>query len=376
MEDLTGGVQRLQSLLAISRELNSYLKLDELLYLVLDRAMQVVHVEAGTLWLVEEDGCLVPVAARGPRAEALFGLCLRPGEGLAGQVVQRDEPQLVADVAREPAWAGRFDHATGYTTRSMLCVPLRGRKRVIGCLQLINKRSGGRLSEDDLELALAFAGHAAVALENSQLYFRLHTLFHSLIRALVSALDARDPYTSGHSERVARYAVLTGRKLGLDAESLENLEWAALLHDVGKIGIRDYILLQEGPLDREKWEIMKSHPEIGARILENVTPRSLVRGIIEGALCHQEKYDGSGYPQGLKGEEIPLFGRVIAVCDTFDAITTDRPYRKGATFAAALGEIRRCSGSQLDPAVVEAFCAALGEEIAAVQPQERDDSDG
>lgn len=322
--------------------------------------MEVAAAEAGTLWLVEEDGYLAPLMARGPRADSLKGLRLAPGEGLAGQVVERNEPRLVEDVTKDPAWAGRFDQTTSFVTRSILCVPLRARAKVIGCLQLINKLSDNSLfGQDDLELALAFAGHAAIALENGRLYSQLHTLLHSLIGALTSSLDARDPYTHGHSERVARYSLMIGRELGFTAEEMANLERAALLHDIGKIGIRDHVLLQEGPLDKEKYEIMKTHPQIGARILEDVTPRSLVRGIYEGALYHQEKCDGTGYPQGLKDGEIPLVGRIISVADTFDAITTDRPYRKGAPVPEALAEIRRCAGTQFDPQVAAAFCRAM-----------------
>lgn len=363
-------IQKLQTLLEISRELNSYLKAEDLLQLVLEKAMEVAAAEAGTLWLVEEDGYLSPLVARGPRADGLKGLRLAAGEGLAGQVVERNEPRLVEDVTRDPAWSRRFDQTTGFTTRSLLCVPLRARKKVIGCLQLINKTTGnGLFNQGDLNLALAFAGHAAIALENSRLYSHLHTLLHSLIGALTSSLDARDPYTRGHSERVARYSLMAGRELGLTAEELESLERAALLHDISKIGIRDSILLTEGPLDREKWGIMKTHPQIGARILEDVTPRSLVQDIYAGVLYHQEKYDGTGYPQGLKGEEIPLVGRIISVADTFDAITTDRPYRKGAPASEALAEIRRFAGTQFDPRVAEAFCRAMDKLLGAHAPR-------
>lgn len=353
-------IHKLQALLEISRELNSYLQPEDLVQLVLEKAMEVAAAEAGTLWLVGEDGYIAPLVARGPRADGLKGLRLAPGEGLAGQVVARNQPSLVEDVTRDPAWASRFDQTTGFITRSLLCVPLRAREKVIGCLQLINKTTGnGLFNPEDLDLALAFAGHAAIALENSRLYSQLHTLLHSLITALTSSLDARDPYTRGHSERVARYSLMAGRELGLTAEELESLERAALLHDLGKIGIRDHVLLQEGPLDKDKWEIMKTHPQIGARILEDVAPRSLVRDIYAGALYHQEKYDGTGYPQGLKREEIPLVGRIISVADTFDAITTDRPYRKGAPLPEALAEIRRFAGVQFDPQVAAAFCRAM-----------------
>ncbi|MHB1418692.1 MAG: HD domain-containing phosphohydrolase [Bacillota bacterium] len=376
MAELTERVQKLQGLLEISRELNSYLKGEDLLRLVLERAMEVSRAEAGTLWLLEEDGYLVPLVARGPKADGLKGLRLKPGEGLAGQVVQNDEPRLVADVRNDPGWASRFDQSTGFITRSILCVPLRARREVIGCLQLINKMPDQLFDEDDLEISLAFAGHAAIALENGRLFAQLNDLLRSLISALTSSLDARDPYTRGHSERVSGYVVLTAKKLGYTNEALENIERAALLHDIGKIGIRDNVLLQEGPLDKEKWETMKTHPLVGARILENVVPTSLVRGIMEGALYHQEKFDGTGYPQGLRGEDIPLVGRIIAVCDTFDAITTDRPYRKGASIPEALQEIRRCAGTHFDTAVAEAFCLAVEEKEGLQREGENNDHEG
>jgi len=166
-------------------------------------------------------------------------------------------------------------------------------------------------------------------------------------------------FRSGHSERVSKYSLLIGKELGLTAEELEILERAALLHDIGKIGIRDEVLLYQGPLDDHKWKIMRSHPEIGAHILATVRPRHLAEKIQEGALYHQEKYDGSGYPKGIKDDEIPLFARIIAVADAFDAITTDRPYRKGASFSEALAEIKRCAGSHFDPRIVDAFIRAM-----------------
>lgn len=352
----------LQSLLEISRMLNSQLELENLLTMVLEKAIEVVSAEAGTLWIAEEDGCLIPLVARGPKADGLKGLRLKPGEGLAGQVVANNEPRLVEDVHNDPHWAKRFDDSTGFITRSLLCIPLRGRDDVIGCLQFVNKQGGRQFAPADLEVALAFAGQAAIALENSRMYTWQRTLMNSLLRVLASALDARDPYTAGHSERVSKYSVLTARELGFSREEMENLERAALLHDVGKIGVRDHVLLKQGPLNAEEWAVMKSHAELGGKILANVEPLHLAGKLYEGALCHQEKYDGSGYPGGLAGEEIPLVARIIAVADAFDAITSDRPYRKGASFAEALAEIKRCAGTHFDPRVAEAFIKAIAGE--------------
>jgi HD-GYP domain-containing protein (c-di-GMP phosphodiesterase class II) len=188
-------------------------------------------------------------------------------------------------------------------------------------------------------------GLQAAARENKE-------LFMSSIRMLAAAIDAKDPYTRGHSERVKDYSLVIGRSLGYSAAELERLEIAALLHDVGKIGIDDRILRKPTNLTPDEFEIMKTHPDKGAAILAQIEQ---LRDIIPGMRAHHENYDGSGYPQGLKGEEIPLLGRVITVADTFDAMTTDRPYQKAFTLEFALNRIRTMANIKYDPKIVEAF---------------------
>jgi response regulator RpfG family c-di-GMP phosphodiesterase len=185
---------------------------------------------------------------------------------------------------------------------------------------------------------------------------QIEDMFVDALLSLANAIDARDGYTGGHVERVTRYAVATGTELGMPPERLRHLWVGALLHDVGKIGVPDEILNKPGKLTTAEYAIMKKHPEIGAAILER---SNFLQPALPGVLHHQEKWDGTGYPFGLRGEEISLEGRVLAVVDTFDAIITSRPYRALQSVQAALSEIRRCSGSQFDPRVVEAFVRAL-----------------
>ncbi len=359
---------RAESLYRVGLALNSTLRLDELIEVVVEQAVGVVQAEAGTLWLIEEEEgeeYLLPYVARGPKAVKLKEMRLKKGEGIAGTVVQEGKPLLVEDVQSDPRWASRFDSATGYTTRSLLCVPLSSRTGVLGCLQVLNKRDGRTFSAEDLLVATAFAAQAALAIENSYLYTNQKKLYLSLIRTLSSALDARDPYTRGHSERVSRYALLMGRQIGLKRDDLELLEQAALLHDIGKIGIRDSVLLCPGPLDEESWQEIKRHPVIGARIIGEMEPKKMVCKVMEGALYHQERYDGKGYPEGKSGREIPLFARIIAIADAFDAITSHRPYRPAKDFHQAVLEIRRNAGSQFDPELAALFCDIISREYGA-----------
>lgn len=187
---------------------------------------------------------------------------------------------------------------------------------------------------------------------------------HGLLEGMISALDYRDTETQWHSRRVSLYARRLAEELGVTGEALEVIEQGALLHDIGKIGVRDSILLKPGPLTPEEWVEMKLHPELGFRMLARIP---FLAGASQIVLQHQERYDGRGYPAGLKGEEIVLGARVFAVVDTVDAITSDRPYRKGRPLQVAKDELRRCAGSQFDPAAVEAFLRVSDESWNAIR---------
>ncbi len=181
-------------------------------------------------------------------------------------------------------------------------------------------------------------------------------LLFECLRAIVSSLEEKDSYTHGHSLRVAEYAVILGEALELSESELRDLELSALLHDIGKIGIPDYVLLKPGRLTKSEFEIMKSHPVRTARILEKI---SALDRIIPGVKYHHERWDGLGYPDGLRGEEIPLFARIILIADTYDAMTSTRPYRLALDKSVAFEELRRCSGTQFDGQLVETFIAAI-----------------
>jgi len=353
------GAECLQSILDSSKLLNSNIDRKKLLNLVLDRAIAVTNAEAGTLWLVSEEGYLMPVVVQGVKKEFIESLSLKPGEGLAGYVVSENKPKLARDVRDEPGWASRFDEYSGFETKSVLCIPLRADAIVIGCLELVNKANNKLFSEKDLEVAMIFAGHAAIALENNRLYGENKQLLESVIYVLSSALDAREPYARKHSERVTALSLKLAKAIGLSAKKIEELEWTALLHDVGKIGICDSVLHQQGPLDKKGWEIIKKHPEIGHKILIDLKPVKIGKAISSSVLSHHERYDGTGYPMGLKEDQIPLYARIIAIADSYDTITSDRPYRRKASKAEAMEEIRNNAGTQFDPLLVEKFLTAI-----------------
>jgi response regulator RpfG family c-di-GMP phosphodiesterase len=180
----------------------------------------------------------------------------------------------------------------------------------------------------------------------------LHAAYRATLAALGSALDSRDVGTEAHSRRVHGYALATAREYGVPEADIPDLEHGVLLHDIGKIGIPDAILLKAGPLTPEEWQTMRRHPEIGKRLVEGVP---FLGGAVPIIYCHHEKWDGTGYPRGLRGEEIPLGARIFSAVDAFDAMTFDRPYSRAIPFDAAYAEIKRCAGSHFDPAVVEAF---------------------
>ena len=235
--------------------------------------------------------------------------------------------------------------------RQLLAVPLQRQDEVLGCLLAIDKETG-EFDSVDAKLLNSIANESAIYLENARLFEDVHGLMMGLLHALTSAVDAKDAYTCGHSERVALLSQRLAREIHLPEPQVERIYMAGLLHDVGKIGVPESVLQKAGRLTPEEFDQMKKHPAIGARILADIKQ---IEDVIPGVMHHHERYDGRGYPAGLAGRNIPLMGRIICLADCFDAMTSNRTYRRALPLEVALVEIRRCSGSQFDPSLAEAF---------------------
>lgn len=246
--------------------------------------------------------------------------------------------------------AGHADYA--FAEKSILVCPLNGKARTIGAMVLADRGSKTEFFSSDIKLMMAIASHAALSIENALLYRELEEFLLSAISALVKALEASSQWTAGHTERVTGYAIAIGDAMGLGIKQIEKLKVCSLLHDIGKIAIPKNILDKPGSLTYEEIMQIKRHPLIGAEILGGFKQ---LQDVILGIKYHHECWDGSHSLLGLKGNDIPLLARILAVADTFDAMTSDRPYRKRKTKEEALREITHLSGKQFDPSIVDAF---------------------
>jgi len=340
----------------LANVLNSTLDQREIRKRAMEAATSLVDAEVGSLLLVDKKtNDLFFEVALGEKGERLKQIRLKMGEGIAGWVAANNEAALVNDVANDPRHFKKAGVITRFVTRNMICVPVRSKGSVIGVLQAINKKDAGLFTEEDLENFWTLSNQVAMALENAHLYEELKETFINTAEALAAAVEKKDPYTGGHIKRVVTFSMAISRHLARPLDDPEQLRLAAVLHDIGKIGIKDSVLLKEGRLDPEEVALMREHPLVGADILGHVEKMREVSRIMR---AHHEKWNGCGYPDGLKGEAIPFLARIISVADTFDAMTTDRPYRKAADLTTAVEEIKKFSNREFDPVVVEAFLKA------------------
>jgi putative nucleotidyltransferase with HDIG domain len=258
----------------------------------------------------------------------------------------RKSPLLVNHLAKDKTFAWLAEHA-----RQLIAVPLQRQDQVLGCMFGLDKPSG-EFDTVDSKLLNSIANESAIYLENAMLYEDVRGLMMGLLHAMISAVDAKDTYTCGHSERVALVSRRLAKEIRLGEHEVERIYMAGLLHDVGKIGVPEAVLQKTGKLTDEEFAEIKKHPEIGARILRDIKQ---IEDIIPGVLHHHERWDGRGYPMGLSGDSIPLMGRIICLADCFDAMNSSRTYRKALPLEHVLGEIRKCAGTQFDPRLAEAF---------------------
>ena len=340
-----------ETLLEFGVQLASTLDLGRVLALALQKAEELCRAESSSIWeLDDEAGELYFRIVRGRAAPGIQSLRVPLGRGIVGDVARSGRAEIVHDVAADTRWSGDSD--ASFTTRSILTVPLVARGRVIGVLQLLNRLDGHGFDADDLRRMELFAGPLAAAVANARLYAEQKRLFLEMVTTLAEAIERRDPYTGGHVRRVVTYSVLLGQELGLAAEQLEELRLAAILHDIGKIGVPDQILRKPARLEAEETRVMERHTVDGAEMVARI--RSM-RPLLAGIRSHHERPDGRGYPDGLTDPELPTVPRIIAVADTFDAMTTDRPYRRALAPGAAAAEIARGAGTQFCPRAAEAF---------------------
>jgi putative nucleotidyltransferase with HDIG domain len=373
-ETLTKKVLELATLYEMSRALGSTLDLDVLLDSVLDSAMRIFNVDSGYVMLRDKaSGGLELRAWRGTAQTRPDDKAVR--SSMSDWVVRQGRP-LIFNPPQDERSEEHVDSVTG--ALAALCVPLVSNEGVIGSICVGSRDRVFRFSSDDVRLLSTIANHVTIAIGNIELFLSLQEAYLATVRSLAAAVDAKDPFTRGHSDRVALYAKAIAEKLELSGEQCTALEMAAYLHDIGKIGIREAILLKPGKLDAEEMGQMRHHPLIGANILRPVAFPWPIAPVVRH---HHEHFDGRGYPAGLKGEEIPLLARILTVADAYEAMTSDRPYRRGRTQDEAIEELHRCEDAHFDKRIVAAFIAAIGEiddQVAArraraieeIQPEE------
>jgi putative nucleotidyltransferase with HDIG domain len=356
-EALTKKVLELATLYEMSRALGSTLDMDELLGSVLDSALRIFDLDMGYVALRDkETGVLSVRAVRGASGAATDAV----RSSMSDWVVREGRPLIFNP---DPTGGlGQVDTVTG--ARAALCVPLTSAEGTIGSITVGSADVDYRFNSDDVRLLSTIANHVAIAVGNIELFSSLQDAYLATVRSLAAAVDAKDTYTRGHSDRVATYAVLIAERLGVGHEQRVALEMAAYLHDIGKIGVAEEILLKPGKLTSDEMEQMRHHPLIGANILKPVAFPWAITPIVRH---HHEHFDGTGYPAGLKGEEIPLLARILTAADSYEAMTADRPYRGGLTAEAALEELRTCAGTQFDPRIVSLLVSIVTEEEAEIR---------
>jgi len=344
-------------LLNVNRIMSSSLDLDRVSDTILKESAKALNADHASLFLTNEKlKRLVLVRAIGLTGDDIGNIkLLGSWEVINSHVVKRKRPLIVNDVTSNRIFRNKnlpfFKEAL--PIKSFIASPLKSDNSVVGVLIIGNRKRPGHLfTRKDVKLLAGLSNYIAMALLNAKVYQRLKDLYVSTVTSLVRAVDAKDRYTRGHSERVMKYALAIGKEMNLDKETYENLRLSSLLHDIGKIGIKESVLDKPGRLSRAEKNQIIGHPSIGTKIVESIDD---FHNIIKGIRDHHERFDGKGYPGHLKGETISIEGRIIAIADTFDAITTDRPYQRHCTEKEAFFEIINASSTQFDPQAIKAF---------------------
>lgn len=350
--ELKKSKNRLSILYQISRSISSTLELNNILKIILDFSVKISGANRGSVMLLDEKKNVFFIKAAYNLSEKIIRkVTFAKDENTIGWVVKNKKPLYIKDLEKDKRFSKKEE--IDYKLKQLLMVPIIIEGEVKG---VINLESNNSFTTDIINLLKSFSEQAAVAINNARLYRKIQDSYFEIIKALAQAIEAKDPYTHGHSERVMEYAVQIAQKLGLPEEEIETLRYAGILHDIGKIGVRGIVLNNPNGLTGEEYDEIKKHPLVGEGIIKPIELLQPIRPLIRH---HHEWYNGKGYPDGLSGENIPLGARILVVADAYDAMKFDRPYRKALTEETIIQELKRGSGIQFEPKIVEIFLEIL-----------------
>ena len=354
--NLGQAVERLSTIYKIGLAINSTMDIDRLFNLIVRTTTTTLRASIGYIILYDaHNNCLnvTNLIGSGKLLAPKTAIPMKESS-VSTWVIKNRQPILISDIKQTPQF-DRFSDL-GYERKSLICAPLMVKNEIIGTISVVNKLDDSQFSSDEMEMLSTIAAQAAIAIKNATLYDEQQQTYLNTIQALVSAIEASDSYTKGHSERVTRYCLEIGRRLNLSIDRMQILERAAILHDIGKIGIDLSLLHKEGKLTPKDIKELQQHPVIGMHILEPIEFLHDVRVCIGQ---HHERFDGMGYPNRIKKDEQLIEARILAIADSFDAMTSDRPYRKALPLDSAISELIENAGTQFDPAIVKVFSQVI-----------------
>ena len=355
--ELQKKIERLTSLDTCSKATTSILDINKLLDVVMSLIVNIMQFDRALIMIVDEENRkLVPVKTVGGDKNVIdqlrnYSIPLSRTSNILARVTTSGNAEVVRDV--EHSFLRKENIIMkNFNPKSFVAVPLITRNRIIGVMAAERFRGMEDFSSNDLDFVMNFCNQIAISLENARLIEDMKHSFVSSILSLASALEAKDSYTRGHSNRVATYSTMIARRMGMDEEHVETIRLMALMHDVGKIGIPDLIINKPGKLTEKEFAVIKRHALVSLRIIEPLLANKRELRYIKS---HHERFDGMGYPEGYEGAEIPLEARIMSVADSFDAMTSNRPYRSAMTRSAAIAELEKRKGAQFCPEVVTVF---------------------
>lgn len=354
--ELKKSKDQLSVLYQISRTISSTLKLDDVLQTILDFSIKISGAGRGSIMLLDKKKRIFYIKIPYNKSEKnIDKITFAENENTIGWVVKNKKFLYIENLENDKHFSKI--KIIRRQIKQLLIIPTIVEDKVIGVINLENTS----LNPDTIDLLRSFSEGAAVAINNARLYQKIKDSYFEIAKALAQAIEAKDPYTHGHSARVVEYTVLIAQKLDLPEEEKELLKYAAMLHDIGKIGVKGIVLNNPNSLTGEEYDEIKKHPLVGEGIIEPIELLQPIRPLIRH---HHEWYNGKGYPDGLSGENIPLGARILAVADTYDAMKSDRPYRKALTEETAILELKGGSGTQFEPKLVEVFLEILKQNLS------------